>query len=519
MNFVDYLFEHIQHRDTLFLAGPTETITHRDLFWQVNALARHFGETYGPGNRILILAENSLYFTLCYLAAMKSGNIAVLVETRVAEDQLADIGALCEFTCCCVQEKFRPKLGEGWPVFSEADLASLPPTDEAWVAETDDDETAQILFTSGSTGEKKGVMLSHRHLVTNSDAILAVMRLTEADRACAVLPFTYCYGVSVLHTHLRVGGSLVLHTSIFLGTVIPEIEKYGCTGIYGVPSTYQILIHRTPFLTSALPSLRYMTCGGGYLDKKYIKTITEAFPDKDLYIYYGATEATARISILDPALIHEKIGSLGKGMPGVSLEVLGPDGRAVAPGETGEITVLGPTLMQGYFKDPEATAAKLRNGRLYTGDLATVDEDGYVYFKGRDNTVIKSAGHRITPREVEDLINTHAGVSETAVVAVPDDLMGEAAVAVVQPVRDPAGILHDEIMGLCRASLPSYKVPKAVVFARTMPLNASDKVDLVRLRQVVAALKAGDEVQGYSVPRSGSTVEGSSTAGPARPQR
>ncbi|QSZ66986.1 AMP-dependent synthetase [Methanofollis aquaemaris] len=497
MNFVDYLLENSRERDTLFIAGPRETITHRELFRKVNALARHFGRTYGRGKRILVLAENSLFFTLCYLAAMKSGNIAVLVETRVAKDQLEKIGDLCKFRCCCVQEKYRSKIRDGWPLFSEADLAALPATDEEWVVETADDETAQILFTSGSTGEKKGVMISHWNLVTNSEAILEVMHLTEDDRACAVLPFTYCYGVSVMHTHLRVGGSVVLHTAIFLGTVILEIDDYGCTGIYGVPSTYQILIHRTPFLKAALPSLRYMTCGGGHLEEKYVRTITGAFPEKDLYIYYGATEATARISVLDPRLIHEKIGSLGKGMPGVTLEVLRPDGRPVDPGEIGEITVLSRTPMQGYFRDPVGTAAKLKDGRLYTGDLATVDEDGYVYFKGRGNTVIKSAGHRITPREVEDLINTLETVSETAVIAVPDELMGEAAIAVVQAVGEPSGVLRDEIMYLCQTTLPSYKVPKAVVFAESMPLNASDKVDLIRLKAAVAALRAGEEVGGY----------------------
>ncbi|QYZ78957.1 AMP-dependent synthetase [Methanofollis formosanus] len=514
MNFVDYLLEKSRERDALFIAGPTETITHRDLFRKVNALARHFGQTCGRGKRILVLAENSLYFSLCYLAAMKSGNTAVLVETRVAKDQLEKIGDLCEFACCCVQEKYRPKVRDGWPLFSEADCAALPVTDEEWVVETADDETAQILFTSGSTGEKKGVMISHWNLVTNSEAILEVMRLTEEDRACAVLPFTYCYGVSVLHTHLRVGGSVVLHTAIFLGTVISEIENYGCTGIYGVPSTYQILIHRTPFLKKALPTLRYMTCGGGYLEEKYVRMITDAFPEKDLFIYYGATEATARISVLDPALVLERMGSLGRGMPGVALEVLRPDGRPVDPGEIGEITVLSRTPMQGYFRDPVATAAKLKNGRLYTGDLGTVDEDGYVYFKGRGNTIIKSAGHRITPREVEDLINTLEAVSETAVVAVPDELMGEAAVAVVQPVGAPSGVLRDEIMRLCQSSLPSYKVPKVVVFAESMPLNASDKVDLVRLKAVVAAIRAGEEVGGYEEigPNRGRGGAGDGTA-------
>ena len=188
-------------------------------------------------------------------------------------------------------------------------------------------------------------MLTHKNLIANTESILGYLHLTELDRVCVVLPFFYCYGASLLHTHIRAGGSVVLNNKIFLGSVISDINKYKCTGFAG--SEYFPDSHnKTHFLSEDLPSLRYFTQAGGQLPNKYIEMIVDAFPQKEFFVMYGATEATARLSYLPPHLVEEKMGSIGKGIPGVTLEVLDRNGLPIKPGEIGEITAMGDNIMK-----------------------------------------------------------------------------------------------------------------------------------------------------------------------------
>ena len=304
---------------------------------------------------------------------------------------------------------------------------------------------------------------------------------------CALsCPFFYCYGASLLHTHLRAGGSVVLNQKPFLGSVIDDIDTYGCTGFAGVPSTYQILINKTRFLQQSFPSIRYFTQAGGQLPNKYIKMIADRFPEKKFYVMYGATEATARLSYLPPELVCAKMGSIGKGIPGVDLLVVNQSLEEVKPSEVGEIVAQGDNIMKGYYNDPEATAEVLINGWLHTGDLATVDDDGYIYIIGRSKNIIKSGGYRISPTEIENAILSLERFVGCAVFGVPDEIMGEAVVAVIQtPDLSDQQDLRRELMAYCNRKLPSYKVPKKIFFVDEFPLNASNKVDLAALKEIV----------------------------------
>ncbi len=229
-----------------------------------------------------------------------------------------------------------------------------------------------------------------------------------------------------------------------------------------------------------------MTQAGGRLEPMYIEKIIDAFPDIRFYVMYGATEATARMSILQPEHLREKISSIGKGIPGVRLEVMNEKGSKVGPGEIGEITAIGKNIMRGYYGDEEGTNSVLRSGRYYTGDLATVDEDGYIYIVGRTKDIIKCAGFRISPYEVEKLVHGVEGADAVAVVGVPDDILGEAIVAVVRCADgSEEKVVSEKIRSLCNKSLPSYKRPKYIVFVPEIPLNSSNKVDKVRIREML----------------------------------
>jgi len=477
MNFAEYLFEHIQNPSKECILYREGSLTYRDIMSQVDCLAGYLTTSIGRGNECLLLSENTPFFVIAYLGIIKSGNTALLVETRISDESLAGIFRECHIQASFVQEKYRSKIANNGATFTEDLLMTLPHTKAPEVHCVEDDDVAVVIFTSGSTGAKKGVMLTHKNLCANTESIVEYLNLTDRDRICATLPFFYCYGASLLHTHLRAGGSVVLSNNIFLGGAIRDINTFSCTGFAGVPSTYQILVNKTPFLKEGLPTLRYMMQAGGQLPNKYIRLIAEAFPEKEFFVMYGATEATARLSYLPPAMALAKLGSIGRGVPGVTLEVLNGDGRPVLPGETGEITARGDNIMKGYYGDPEGTRSVIKNGRLYTGDLATVDEEGYIYIVGRAKNIIKSGGYRISPNEIEEFICSLDGVNGCVVLGLPDEIMGEAVVAAVQPGDISNSSLKEEILARCMQHLPSYKTPATVYFVREFPLNASNKVD------------------------------------------
>jgi acyl-CoA synthetase (AMP-forming)/AMP-acid ligase II len=478
MNFCTYLFENIRNTRKDCLISCEETLTYQDLLSRVNSLSAYLISNIGTGNECLILSENNPFFVIAYLAVIRSGNVALLVETQISDSQLAAIYQKCRIRLSFIQEKFFAKIDGGETILTDESLEKLPPCKTSPPHPVNDDDVAVVIFTSGSTGTKKGVMLTHKNLCANTSSIVEYLKLTPEDRICVTLPFFYCYGASLLHTHLRVGGSVVLSKNIFIGGVIRDINLFQCTGFAGVPSTYQILINKTPFLKESLPTLRYMQQAGGQLPNKYIKRIVEAFPKKEFFVMYGATEATARMSYLPPDRVLKKLGSLGRGIPGVTLDVINDLGMPVRPGEIGEIVASGNNIMKGYYGDPEGTTEVLDNGRLHTGDLATIDDEGYIFIQGRAKNIIKSGGYRISPNEIEDFICALEDITGCMVLGLPDETMGEAVVAVIQyEGHEPITEIRKIIEKRCRQQLPSYKIPQRLFFVRDFPLNASDKVD------------------------------------------
>nr|WP_275039225.1 AMP-binding protein [Methanospirillum hungatei] len=431
---------------------------------------------------------------IAYLAILKSGNRALLMETSISDKSLTSIINGCRISAFFVQKKFLSKFSNNEKILTEDLLVTLPTSKLPNTIHVRDNDVAVVIFTSGSTGTKKGVMLTHGNLCANTESIVQYLKLTSQDRVCATLPFFYCYGASLLHTHLRIGGSIVIANHIFLGGVIRDINSFFCTGFAGVPSTYQILINKTPFLKEDMPTLRYMTQAGGQLPNKYIKIIAEAFPQKEFFVMYGATEATARLSFLPPDKVLTKLGSIGKGIPGVTLEVINGDGKTVQSGETGEITAIGDNIMKGYYGDPEGTQSVIKSGRLHTGDLATVDDEGYIYVIGRTKNIIKSGGYRISPNKIEEFICSIDGVNGCVVLGLPDEIMGEAVIAVVQPGKIPESSLREQILTRCTQHLPSYKIPKQIFFIQEFPLNASNKVDKKTLAAILERRKEVREV-------------------------
>lgn len=358
--------------------------------------------------------------------------------------------------------------------------ADLPP------AEVDPrKDLAAIVYTSGSTGDVKGVMVTHRNIRVNTEDIIGYVGIDPTDRAMCVLPFHYCFGTSLLHTHLMAGGSVVVNNRfMFPEKVLDEMQDRGCTGLAGVPATYQILLRKSSFVRRRLPALRWFQQAGGKLPDPFIVEIRRAFPAAKFFIMYGQTEATARLSYLPPERLDDKLGSIGRGLPHTRLAVLRPDGSPVQPGsdEVGEIVAEGENVTLGYWNDPEETARYFRDGRLHTGDMARVDADGFIFVVERARDFIKAMGYRVGPKEVEDVLAEMPEVVEAAVIGVPDDLWGEAIKAFVVTVR-PGQLTADAISDHCRKRLPNYKVPQHVEFLASLPKTGNGKVDKEALRK------------------------------------
>jgi acyl-CoA synthetase (AMP-forming)/AMP-acid ligase II len=462
--------------------------------WTLRIASILLARGHAKGERIGILSENSPFFVAAYLGIIRAGLVAVPLQTELLPQALERMALDAAMTEILVSSRSAKRV-RLWslqlPVLSEEAIKSLPSAAAARFPEIEPrTDLAALMFTSGSTGTPKGVMITHRNIDCNTRDIVRYMNLTVADRALVVLPFHYCFGLSVLHTHLMAGGSIALDNAfkLFPEQTLEQLQEKKCTGFAGVPSTYQILLRKTRFRDSSFPHLRWLQQAGGKLPDACIQELLDSFPDVRLFSMYGQTEGTARLSYLPPERLGDKLGSIGKGLPSTKLEVLRPDGEPVIPGseETGEIVASGDNIAAGYWNDPDETAAFFRNGKLHTGDIARVDPDGFIFFVERERDMLKPGGNRVSAREVEEVIAEIPDVVEAAVVAGPHELLGES-IWVYIVLRPGAGIGSEEIERHCRKRLPLFKLPDQIRLLKTLPHNSAGKILKSKLREMAKA--------------------------------
>lgn len=364
--------------------------------------------------------------------------------------------------------------GSGW--FDSIDTISADPKSSLDVVAVDNRDLAMIIYTSGTTGRPKGVSLSHGNLKSNFSAIIKGLGLSVSDRILSVLPFYYSYGNSVLNTHLLTGGCLVLENSMmYPQLIVDKFDQENITGFYGVPSTYTILLRRTNLKEADFSSFCFMAQAGGPMPPAHINELKQLIGETDFYVMYGQTEASARLTILDAGSLSEKLGSIGKAVDGVSIEVRNKDGQQAASGEIGDLCASGKNIMPGYWRDEALTSSVVVDGWLHTGDLAHTDDEGFLYIDGRTSDMIKSGANRISPKEIEEVISELPDVAEVAVVGMPDELMGEVIKAFIVLAPD---IELDQriIQSYCLKNLASYKVPKKISFIDELQKTQSGKV-------------------------------------------
>jgi acyl-CoA synthetase (AMP-forming)/AMP-acid ligase II len=460
-------------------------VSYGDLLGKIEAFARilrNAGLT--RGERVAILLENSPEYVVACFGALMAGGVAVPLGQQITGRRLATILNDCR-PAALVAPKHLIESFAGIPEVRDAGCV-IPsqrlfdgsgPAGDPCCVELSGNDLALLLYTSGTTGEPKGVMLTHRNLTANAESIIEYLGLSDSEKVMVLLPFHYSYGNSLLTTHLMIGASLVLENRfVFPNLVLDRIREEQTTGFAGVPSTFAILLNRSNLRNSAFPSLRYVTQAGGAMSPLLAQELREALPGTDVYIMYGQTEATARLTYLDPSELIRKAGSIGKAIPGVRITIRKKDGAFASPGEVGEIVAEGENVMAGYWNNPMDTKAVLRDGRLHTGDLAKADEEGFLYIVGRRSEMIKTGGHRASPKEIEEVISGMPGVHETAVVGVPDEMLGQAIRAFV--VREPGGSISvKDVLKHCSKNLEPFLVPHDVVFQDELPKSPSGKID------------------------------------------
>lgn len=487
--------------DRPFLIHRDGVVTYQDLTVRAARFARQcLDRGVGAGERVVIALDNTPAMVATYFGTMMSGAVAVPLPPGPRSDRLGAAIADCAPVMAVVDAATAADPG------ASATLAAVPHLVvegaaangrcEALDALLDGDgpapvvrgfaETAlaAIIYTSGSTGQPRGVMLSHRNFVANATSIAAYLRLTTADRVMCVLPFNYVYGLSLLHSHVLVGGSLVLENRTAFSNVILEgMATHAVTGFAGVPSTFALMLHRSSIDTVSLPHLRYVTQAGGAMAPARITEWLERGPGASFYVMYGATEAAARISYLPPEDIVRKAGSIGRAIPGVEVRVLRDDGQVAASGEVGELVARGANISAGYWNRPDETAARFGAEGYRTGDLGYADDEGYLFLVGRRHDMIKVGANRVGAREIEDVLQEHPDVHEVAVLPTFHDLLGEVPVAFVS-LRSPDAVTPTALRAFTASRLAAYKVPSRVVVLPELPkLAGAGKIDRVALRR------------------------------------
>ena len=355
-------------------------------------------------------------------------------------------------------------------------------------------DLAAILYTSGSTGRPKGVMLSHDNLLAGTRIVRRYLGITPNDRLLSILPLSFDYGLNQLLTSVEQRATMVPLNFRFGDQIVTAIEQHNITGLAGVPSVWAILTRATPSLQNKpLPTLRYITNTGGPVPTDTVQQLRTLLPDTSIYLMYGLTEAF-RSTYLDPTQLDKRPTSIGKAIPECEVLVLNERGKPCAPGEAGILVHRGPTVSLGYWQRPEDTARVLRPNPLkspdegvdtvcFSGDLVRTDDEGFLYFVGRNDAMIKSGGYRISPTEVEESLMAGGAFRQVAVIGLPDPVLGNRvhAVAVAAGHDDTRESVRD-CLKRCAGVLPGYMVPRDIELVDALPLSPNGKTDYKSLR-------------------------------------
>jgi len=493
--------------DKTALIFDRQRIKYSEIETRCNRLAHAMVERgLRPGDRVAIWLENSPEVVIALFAALKAGAVFLVLNSTAKAEKIEYVlnnsRARVLVTDCRRAHSFQkhwsivPHLEMAWiagaseridaqPIgksqaslsqdFEDHALPSSPPEKHAI-----DVDLAALIYTSGSAGVPRGVMMTHLSMISAATSITTYLESTPDDIVLNFLPLSFDYGLYQVLMAFKVGATLLLERSFtFPHLVLEAAVRERITGLPIVPTVISLLL-QMDISRYDLSSLRRITSTGSALPTSHIRRLREMFPQAQIFSMYGLTECK-RVSYLPPDQIDTRPTSVGRGMPNEEVYVSNEAGRRVGPGVIGELVVRGSNIMKGYWEDPVETAKRLRPGQypweqvLYTGDLFKTDSEGYLYFVGRKDDIVKSRDEKVSPREIEDVLYRLDGVAEAAVVGVPDPMLGQAVKAYIIR-RAGSNITENDVLRHCAQRLEDFMVPKTVEFRDYLPRTASGKI-------------------------------------------
>ncbi len=468
----------------------------------------------GRGERVAIYLEKRVENVAAMFGAAAIGAVFVPVNPQLKAAQVGHILADCNVRVLLTSPERLAQLGDlaatlpdlhtvylagagTWapPLRSWQDALQAPAPGALARRRAIDADVAAILYTSGSTGKPKGVVLSHRNMTAGARSVASYLENSAQDRILSVLPLSFDYGLSQLTTAFLAGACVVLLNHLFAKDIVKAVADEGITGLAAVPPLW-IQLSRLDWPRDC--SLRYLTNSGGAMPVATVGTLRAALPAARLFLMYGLTEAF-RSTYLPPSELDRRPDSMGRAIPNAEIMVVRPDGAPCAPDEPGELVHRGALVSLGYWNDPAKTAERFRPvpGRdaallltemaVWSGDTVRMDADGYLYFIGRDDDMIKVSGYRISPAEIEEVAHASGLVDEAVAFGVPHPALGQAIVLLAVPRE--AGLAPELLLKACQRQLPAWMVPAHIALrSEALPRNPNGKFDRKLLRQACLGL-------------------------------
>lgn len=514
-NFLEESAHRFPNKAALIHKG--ERLTYQEVDQKANKVARWLrSQGIQRGDRVAIFLDSSAESVISLFGILKADAIFLMLSPTLKTQKLSYILNNCQakalithtnklgvvsgvfgsvqnlqFVIFTGNKDKIPTSGCPNPIFwKEIETFVSPHASRLATCENIDLDLATIIYTSGSTGNPKGVMLTHLNMISAAASITTYLENVPEDIIIDVLPLSFDYGLYQILMAFKFGGTVVLEQSFaFPYEIIKQMIKERVTGFPGVPTMFAILLQMEDLKKYDLSSLRYVTNTAAALPIEHIKRIRDAFPQAKLYSMYGLTECK-RVSYLPPDELDRRPGSVGRGMPNEEVWVVDENGNRVGPGVIGELVVRGSNVMRGYWGDPEITDRVLKPGPLpgekvlYTGDFFKMDEEGFLYFVGRKDDMIKTKGERVSPKEVENALYGLEGIVEVAVIPLPDDILGQAIKAYIVR-RNGYSLTEKDVLRHCKKELEEFAIPKYIEFRDSLPKISSGKIDKLTLKQEI----------------------------------
>lgn len=492
LNLVDFLKERTKEFGSkIFLWQGEVSITYKEFDTLTDQMAAGL-QALGllKGDHVAVLFPNSLDTLFSYFSIIKAGGTVIPINPVYTSREMAFILSNAEAKILLAAAPFRERILEiksqtpslAQIIFREETDPSIFSVFQKWAPSSSalkpvdlhPEDKAIIFYTSGTLGQPKGVILTHGNFSFSGPNIAQAYGLKENDITIAVLPLVHVFAVaSPVFGSLSSGGTVVIRERFQAEHVLQAIDHYGITWFPGVPTMFNYLYHAYEKTAANVKTLRMGLSGGASLSVELLKNWEKRFGAFILEVY-GLTESTGLVTA-NPVQGRRKPGSIGLTVPHVQTRLVDKEGKEVQQGEVGEIIFKGPNATIGYWKIPQLTAETIRDGWVFTGDLAKQDEDGYFYIVGRKKELIITGGYNVYPREIEEVLYTHPAIYEAAVIGIPDEVKGEVPKAFIT-LHPGQSISANEVIEFCKQYLAPYKIPKQVEIRKDLPKSSTGKI-------------------------------------------